>query len=89
MPSSRLRARSSLRPLYHVISRKNAALPISSGNQPPSATLSRLAAKKVRSTSRKPPASRATSTGFHFQTLRIMKAARNEVISIVVVTAMP
>ncbi|MNT14811.1 hypothetical protein D3C72_1498310 [compost metagenome] len=89
MPSSRLRARSSLRPLYQVISMKKAMLPSSSGNQPPSATLSRLAAKNDRSTSRKAAPTTTTSAVFHFHTLRMHTAARILVMTMVVVTAMP
>ena len=46
---------SSARPCFQVIISVNTAPPIASGNQPPCSSLSRLEAKKVRSTTKNQP----------------------------------
>jgi hypothetical protein len=45
----------SARPCFQVIISRNITPPITSGNQPPSSTLTALAAKKVMSTTKKKP----------------------------------
>jgi hypothetical protein len=76
-------------PLNHVISRKNSSAPIPSGSQPPSSTFSKLAPKKPRSTTIRPPMISATSSLFHFHTFTITTQASTVVITIVAVTAIP
>ena len=61
-----------------------------SGNQPPSGILSRLAPKKARSTSRNSAASAATcQTGSTSTVSRATTKSRIVVMAIVPVTAMP
>ncbi|MCY1560721.1 hypothetical protein D9M68_978910 [compost metagenome] len=56
---------SSSRPRFQVIMSANTTPPISSGNQPPANSLSRLELKKARSTTKKKPvASRHSHSGY-------------------------
>ena len=53
--SSRRRSLISARPCFHVISKVNITAPMSTGNQPPSNSLSAFAEKNTRSTTKKKP----------------------------------
>ncbi len=65
------------------------SIPSVSGSQPPSAIFSRLAQKKLASTSRNaPPASNETGSG-HCHTRRMAANSRQLVNSMVVETAVP
>ncbi len=65
------------------------AVPIASGIQPPSNTLSRLAERKMVSTARNGVITSTDTSSGHFQQVRITKNAMMLVITMVPVTAMP
>ena len=67
MASLRSRSCISLRPCFQVIISVNISAPIRSGNQPPSSTLTMLAARKAKSTMKKKPVARITSDHGYFQ----------------------
>ncbi len=89
-PSTRRRSSvTSRRPRNQVTITVNRTMPIVSGNHAPCVILVRLAARKARSTVRKPPApSTASHSGFPHR-WRTMKKKRIVVIVIVAVTAIP
>src|SRR5450830_974454 len=89
IPSSLTRVRSNMRPEYQVISKKKAKPPNSNGNQPPSAILSKLAAKNEKSTIKKALMTSVTNTGCHFHSMRVTTPASIVVMTMVVVTATP
>ncbi len=67
MASSRRLFDISFRPCFQVIISVNMKAPMRSGNQPPSITLTMLAAKKVKSTMKKKPVASAASDHGYFQ----------------------
>ena len=89
MASSRSRSLISARPCFQVTISVNMAPPMASGNQPPSSTLTTLAAKNVRSTTKKKPvAARHTASGSR-QAQRMTKKVITVVMVMSMVTAMP
>ena len=88
-PTSLIRSRISRRPLAHVVNSVNAIAPTSSGNQPPSGTLVKFAAKYAPSTRKKIATAGTANHHFQRQTIVTRTASRQVSISIAPVTAMP
>ncbi len=83
------RAASALRPRRQLAKTTKTAAATASGNQPPCATLTMLAPKNARSTTRNVAVTPAAGQSFHPQTRRATTKARSVVMIMVVVTATP
>ena len=84
-----MRSLNNFLPVYQVINNKKQKAPNNNGNQPPSAILRAFAAKNAKSTVMNMLIMIVTNTEFHFHTLRMTTAAKNVVMTMVVVTAIP
>src|SRR6185369_11933823 len=80
---------SSARPLRHVQKTRKSNVAIASGIQPPSATLVRLPARKVKSITSNRPNTTPTTGRDHFHSVAATYAPSTFVIPIVPITAAP